>query len=100
MIQPVTKKQRLWQSRLEAAYASGLSLSEYAQQHKLPLKQLYAWRSRFKRMAEHGDAGSNAFVRIDTKTAARTFIEIHLPNGVQLHVNELTADLLRMLQSP
>jgi hypothetical protein len=100
MIQPVTEKQRLWQARLEAAHTSGLTLSEYARQHKLPLKQLYAWRFRLKHRPAPAEAAHHAFVRVDTKITARSPVEIHLPNGVQLRVSELTADLLRMLQSP
>jgi len=97
--QPLTKKQTLWKSRLEAARSSGLSLAQYAEQNHLPLKQLYAWRSRFKHMNVPSNSPHCAFVRVDHKAAARTLIEVNLSNGIQLRLNELTTDLLRILQS-
>jgi hypothetical protein len=100
MTKPATKKQKLWQSRLEAAHASGLSLSQYAQQNNLPLKQLYAWQSRLKQMRGESATSPCAFVRVDAKPVAHTFVEINLPNGVQLRLSELTTPVLRMLMSP
>ena len=97
---PLTKKQKLWRTRLEAARASGLSLSQFAQQNHLPLKQLYAWQSRFKQMSDGSeDAAPGTFVRVNTKPVALAFVEVNLPNGVQLRLSELTVDLLKTLQS-
>jgi len=103
MNNPLTRKQSLWLSRIQAAQASGLSLAQYAEQHNLPLKQIYAWRATFKKMgiADFSQNPAPAFVRIDTKADAILDIKIRilLPNGVQLSVNELHLDHLRMLNS-
>ena len=37
-----------WADHVKAAKISGLSLAQYARDHAVPLKQLYAWRSKFK----------------------------------------------------
>ena len=37
-----------WADHVKAANISGLSLAQYARDHAVPLKQLYAWRSKFK----------------------------------------------------
>lgn len=99
MTHPPTEKQKLWQSHLDAAHASGLSLSKYARQHDLPPKQLYAWSFRLKRMSTPAIPAHQAFVRVDATPRARTPVEVNLPNGIQLRMTELTADLLRMLQA-
>lgn len=103
MNNPLTKKQSLWLSRIQAAQASGLGLAQYAEQHNLPLKQFYAWRATFKKLGidDFSQAPAPAFVRIETTADAirDATIRILLPNGVQLSVNELRLDHLRMLNS-
>ena len=37
-----------WVDHVKAARSSGLSLAQYARDHGVPLKPLYAWRSKFK----------------------------------------------------
>ena len=37
-----------WADHVRAANSCELSLAQYARDHAVPLKQLYAWRSKFK----------------------------------------------------
>ncbi len=103
MNNPLTRKQSLWLSRIQAAQASGLSLAQYAEQHNLPLKQFYAWRATFKKMGLDGFSQNPApaFVRVETIADGilDAKIRILLPKGVQLSVHELRLDHLRILNS-
>lgn len=99
MTQHLTKKQSLWQSRLAAAEQSGVALADFAKQHALPIKQLYAWRSRLKQLNAQPLDADRPFVRVTSKTEPAPHVRVTLPNGVSLTFNTFDLDTLQMLRA-
>lgn len=85
-------KQASYLNHIQRAQQQKLSLADYARQHGLSPKRLYA--ARYTARKSMGEMNS-AFVPVQLSTA--TAIHVVLPNGVTLQIAELTSDIVHVL---
>ncbi len=96
---PLTDKQRLYQSHLEAAEERGQSIAAYAREHGISVAALYGERRR-QRATEVRHAPS--FVRVQEPRAEATpmaLLQVRLPNGVSVALPTDQMPLADILQT-
>ncbi len=80
----LTKKQKCYQSHMQAAEEAGLSLASYAKSHGISVQCLYSERQRVRSKERKA---LPSFVRVqDTidPVLPSALLQIRLPNGVSL----------------
>ncbi len=98
--QSLPENQQRWLEHLQAAEQAGGTFKDYAQSHGLSVKKLYQWRRDFKARGITAPASPKVSFTpvqvLDTRPTAS--IRIHLPNGVQLEVEDgISAETLSAL---
>lgn len=84
-------KQSGYLHHIQQAQQQNLSLADYARQHGLSVQRLYAARYTAHKATRKT---SSAFVPAQLSPTAT--VRVVLPNGVAIHVTELTGDLIRL----
>ena len=86
-----------WADHVKAAKISGLSLAQYARDHAVPLKQLYAWRSKFKVESTLSVPSSPSNVAV----AARRFVAVRLARPLSVEpVASATVPCCQLILAP
>ena len=86
-----------WADHVKAAKISGLSLAQYARDHAVPLKQLYAWRSKFKVESTLSVPSSPSNVAV----AARRFVAVRLARPLSVEpVASAAAPCCQLILAP
>ena len=86
-----------WADHVKAANSSGLSLAQYARDHAVPLKQLYAWRSKFKVEGTLSVPSSPSNVAV----VARRFVAVRLARPLSVEpVARAAAPRCQLLLAP
>ena len=109
----LSEKQQFWLNHIQQAYKTQLSLADYAKQHSLELKRFYNARSEFKKLGllpDQKTAGSHFTpVKVDSVNASpsqlkktetlkvTTATKVILPNGVEIHLSQLSDKTLQWL---
>jgi hypothetical protein len=92
---PDPKLHALWRERVRRQVQSGLTITQFCAQERLPAKLFYAWRSRLQRIGlpdrQPAPPAPTAFLPVTVRVAAciphePLPIEADLPNGVRLRI--------------
>lgn len=105
----LTAKQHYWLDQVKAAESSGLSYKAYANQAQIDLKSLYNWKSQFIQKSLLPDSKVKPFVKVKA-VASRSLekavitpkpepIQVLLPNGIQLTLDQLSKENVNVLLS-
>ena len=95
----LTKKQRLYQSHINAAEEAGLPLATYARQQGISPQCLY--REKYRPKRKQGKTTVN-FVRVEDVAepmVSPTLMQIRLPNGVSIALPIQQAPIAELLQT-
>ena len=94
----LTPKQKQWHAHIVAAKDARLSFVEYAEQHQLDVKKLYAWHGALRKKGVLETARESAFIAVKPRqgqpSARAAGLSARLPNGVVVEVTATTTDLL------
>ena len=89
MQKTLTKKQTHWFRHVEQYTAAGGTLSRYAEEHSLALKQLYSWRAAYKKYhAKPIKKTSARFVKADIRPPRSNKMNVSIA-GIDLSFTEL-----------
>ena len=99
-----TTKQQYWFDHITTAKQSKQTMSAYAAQHNLCVKSLYSWTWQLKQLSQSATKKENPFIKISTpkvpsEKIAVASVNVTLPNGISLKIQQLTPETLNMLLS-